>query len=58
MVETTIQSEYTRSTFDQIISEYGIALKLGNPLPVNTNRNNNEDVYGYLTSSIEFADDD
>ncbi|MEC8627168.1 MAG: hypothetical protein VXY37_02060 [Bacteroidota bacterium] len=59
VVETTIQSERTLDRpFDQIIPEYGIALKLGNPLPVNTNRNNNEDVYGYLTSSIEFADDD
>ena len=58
-METTIQSERTLDRpFDQIIPEYGIALKLGNPLPVNTNRNNNEDVYGYLTSSIEFADDD
>ena len=59
VVETTIQSERTLDRpFDQIIPEYGIALKLGNPLPVNSNLNNNEDVYGYLTSSIEFADDD
>lgn len=57
LIETIESDRPLDRPYDQIISEYGISIKAGAPIPVNTNIETGKNVYGLISSSMSFDDE-
>lgn len=57
VIDTIVSNRVMDRPYEQIVEDYGIALKVGSPIPVESNYSNGESVFNLISTEISYADE-
>lgn len=57
VIDTIVSNRVMDRPYQQIIADYGIAVSVGSPIPVETNFSSGESVYNVISTELAFADE-